>query len=127
MSLPVPRSLRPKNNTKVPQGSLGVQAVTLHKVKVGKIELEHTFRPTHFVLHAFVESGAFPLNFGEKLKRVVYNGWPGAKEVKVEWIQDLRSYCLRVFQKERPEGWGEEQVDAMLKEGLGERATSVHL
>jgi hypothetical protein len=124
MSLPVPRSLQNLVNEEqrekagIPKGALSVQSVEFTELKLGRIELEFTFRPTHFVLHAFCPSGPFPLNFGQKLQRVVYGGWPGAKEVKVEWIEELRSYCVRVFQKGRPQDWGEEQVLTLLREGL---------
>lgn len=119
MTLPVPRSLQPEQEKKgPPEGSLAVQAVQFHKFELGRMEFEHTRRPGYWVLHIFMKSGPFSMNFGQKLHRVVYAGWPGAKEVKVEWIEEFRSYCVRVFQKDWPEGWGIEEVETMLKEGL---------
>jgi hypothetical protein len=123
MTLPVPRSLKPRQEKQeTPSGSLSVQPVVFKQTKVGHMEFEHSFRPTKpviWVMHVFMASGPFPLNFGQKLHRVIYGMWPGAKEVKVEWVQEFRSYCVRVYQQERPEGWGDEEVEQMIEQGFG--------
>lgn len=111
--------LQPKEEKAPPAGGLAVQPVKFAEMKIGRMLFEHGFRPGHWVLHVFMEGGPFPLNFGKKLERSIYLAWPGAKEIKVEWIEEFRSYCVRVFQQECPEGWGVDEVEAMLQEAFG--------